>query len=281
MTAGSKYSGDVWVAIVNDIGSLLRERTYPALGLGRALGIIPASDGGCIVAGTTDSHPLWMMRLDRGGNVIWSRTFEEGPEFAEVTLYRVYSVREKPDGSVDLLYRVGRTLEGEAVGRSVTVDRSLGRDGSDMSVTEFYMSCPVARTSDEGYVCACLESPQSDGYTFGNYLGSPIHIVKFDDRGEIARDQTGTRAEVNIVADIVQTSDGGFAVLGMYTKTWVRKNSEIYRFFTSPYRPALIRGAYPVKSSCAGRTSFTDTLSGRMDAPLLSYREGSSFNGTT
>ncbi|MDV2480994.1 PQQ-binding-like beta-propeller repeat protein [Methanoculleus sp. Wushi-C6] len=219
VAVGSKNDRDVWVAVVNDTGSLLWEQTYSALGRGRALGVASASDGGCIVAGATDSHSLWVMRLDREGNVIWSRTFEEGPEFAGVTLYRVYSVREKPDSSVDLLYRVGRTLEGEAVGRSVTVDRSLDRDGSDMSVTEFYTPCPVARTSGGGYACACLESSQSDGYTFGNYLGSPIHIVRFDDRGEITRNQTGTRAAVNIVTDVVQTSDEGFAVLGMYTKT--------------------------------------------------------------
>ena len=120
---------------------------------------------------------------------------------------------------MELLYKVGRTLEGEVIGISGTVDRILGLDGTDMSVTELDTPCPVARTSDGGYVSACLESLQSSGYTFGNYLGSPIHIVEFDDRGEIAWNQTGTEVEVNIVADIVQTSNGGFAVLGMYTKT--------------------------------------------------------------
>jgi len=219
VAAGSKHGGDAWVAVVNDTGSLLWEQTYPALGRGRALGVTSASDGGYIVAGTTDMHPLWVVRLDGECEVIWNRTFEEEPEFTEVTLYRVYSLRERSDGGVELLYKVGRILEGEVVGRSVTVDRILGRDGTDMSVTELDIPCPVVRTFDGGYASACLESPQSGGYTFGNYLGSPIHIVKFDDRGEIARNQTGTGAEVNIVADIMQTSDGGFAVLGVYTKT--------------------------------------------------------------
>ena len=112
VAAGSKYGEDVWVAVVNDTGSLLWEQTYPALGSGRALGIIPASDGGYIVAGTTDRHPLWVMRLGGEGNVIWNRTFEEEPVFTEVTPYWVYLLREKPDGSVELLYKVGRTLEG-------------------------------------------------------------------------------------------------------------------------------------------------------------------------
>jgi len=219
VAAGSKHGDDVWVAVVNDIGSLLWERTYPALGLGRVLGVASASDGGYIVAGTMDRHPLWVMRLDREGEVVWNRTFEKEPEFTEVTLYWVYLLREKPDGSVELLYKVGRTLEGEVVGRSVAVDRVLGRGGADMSVTELDIPCPVTRTSDGGYASACLESSQSGGYTFGNNLRSPIHIVKFDDRGEIAWNQTGTEAEVNIVADIVQLSDGGFAVLGMYAKT--------------------------------------------------------------
>ncbi|WP_292365903.1 MULTISPECIES: hypothetical protein [unclassified Methanoculleus] len=219
VAAGSRHDRDVRVAVANDTGSLLRERTYPDLGRGRALGVASASDGGCIVAGTTDSHPLWVMRLDEEGNVTWTRTFEEGPEFAGVTLYRVYSVREKPDSSVDLLYRVGRTLEGEAVGRSVTVDRSLDRDGSDMGVTEFHMPCPVTRASDGGYACACLESSEGEGYTMGNHLGSPIHVMKCDDRGEIVRVSAGTEAEVEIVTDIVQTLDGGFAVLGGSTKT--------------------------------------------------------------
>lgn len=219
VASGSKHGDNVWVAVLNDTGSLLWERTYPDLGRGWALEVASASDGGYIVAGATDRHPLWVMRLDRKGNVIWNRTFEEEPEFTEVTLYRVYLLREKPDGSVELLYKVGRTLEGEIIGRSVTVDRILGRDSADMSVTELDIPCPVARTSDGGYASACLESSQSGGYTFGNDLGSPIHIVKFDDRGEIAWNQTGTGAEVNIVADIVQTSDEGFVVLGMYTKT--------------------------------------------------------------
>ncbi|WP_292731618.1 hypothetical protein [Methanoculleus sp.] len=219
VAAGSKNDRDVWVAVANDTGSLLRERTYPDLGWGRALEVASASDGGCIVAGTTDSHPLWVIRFDEEGNITWTRTFEKEPQFAGVTLYRVYLVREKPDGSVELLYKVGRTLKGEDAGRSITVDRTLGRDGSDMSVTEFYMPCPVTRASDGGYACACLESSQSDGYTFGNSLGSPIHVMKCDDRGEIVRVGAGTEAEVDIVTDIVQTRDGGFAVLGAYTKT--------------------------------------------------------------
>ncbi|MFA7562362.1 MAG: hypothetical protein WCY70_02880 [Methanoculleus sp.] len=219
VAAGSKHGDDVWVAVVNDIGSLLWERTYPALGLGRVLGVASASDGGYIVAGTMDRHPLWVMRLDREGEVVWNRTFEKEPEFTEVTLYWVYLLREKPDGSVELLYKVGRTLEGEVVGRSVAVDRTLGRDGSDMSVTEFYMPCPVTRASGGGYACACLESSGGDGYTFGNHLGSPIHVMKYDDRGVIAHVGTGTETEVDIVMDIVQTQDGGFAVLGAHTKT--------------------------------------------------------------
>ena len=219
VAAGSKHDRDVWVAVANDTGLLLREQTYPDLGRGRALEVASASDGGCIIAGTTDSHPIWVMRLDGEGNVIWSRTFEEEPEFIGVMLHHVYSVREKPDGSVELLYKVGRALEGEDAGISVTVDRTLGRDGSDMSVTEFYMPCPVTRASGGGYACAGLESSQGDGYTMGNSLGSPIHVMNCDDRGEIVRVSAGTEAEVDIVRDIVQTSDGGVAVLGAYTKT--------------------------------------------------------------
>ncbi|WP_054847915.1 hypothetical protein [Methanoculleus chikugoensis] len=150
------------------------------------------------------------MRLDGEGNVIWSRTFEEGPEFiGGVMLHRVCSVQEKPDGSVELLYKVGRALKGEEAGGSVTVDRTLARDGSDMSVTEFYMPCPVTRASDGGYACASLESSEGEGYTMGNHLGSPIHVTRCDDRGEIVRVSTGTEAEVEIVTDIVQTRMGG------------------------------------------------------------------------
>lgn len=218
VAAGSKHERDVWVAVVNDTGSLLREETYPDLGRGRALEVASASDGGCIVAGTTDSHPLWVMRLDGEGNVIWTRTFEEGPEFIGVMLHRVYSVREKPDGSVELLYKVGRALKGEDAGRSVTVDRTLARDGSDVSVTEFYMPCPVVRASGGGYACAALESSEGAGYTMGNHLGSPIHVMKCDERGEIVRVSAGTEAEVEIVTDILQTPDGGFAVLGGSTR---------------------------------------------------------------
>ncbi|MDN7011847.1 PQQ-like beta-propeller repeat protein [Methanoculleus sp. FWC-SCC3] len=219
VAAGSKHERDIWVAVANDTGSLLREETYPDLGRGRALGVASASGGGCIVAGTTDSHPLWVMRLDGEGNVIWSRTFEEGPEFIGVMLHRIYSVREKPDGSVELLYKVGRALKGEEAGGSITVDLTLARDGSDMSVTEFYMPCPVVRASGGGYACAALESSEGNGYTMGNHLGSPIHVMKCDDRGEIVRVSAGTEAEVEIVTDILQTPDGGFAVLGGSTKT--------------------------------------------------------------
>lgn len=219
VAAGSKNDRDVWVAAVNDTGWLLREWTYPDLGRGRALEVVSASDGGCIVAGATDSHPLWVMRLDGEGNVIWSRTFEEGPEYIGVMLHRVYSVREKPDGSVELLYKVGRALKGEETEGSVTVDLTLARDGSDMSVTEFYMPCPITRASGGGYACASLESSEGDGYTMGNHLGSSIHVMKCDDRGEIVRVSAGMEAGVEIVTDIVQTRDGGFAVFGGSTKT--------------------------------------------------------------
>jgi hypothetical protein len=77
-------NADVWVIRLDRRGKVLWERTFGGAGDDSAHAVIELPDGGLAVTGSTESKgagesDVWLLRLDRRGNLLWDRTYG-GPD---------------------------------------------------------------------------------------------------------------------------------------------------------------------------------------------------------
>lgn len=83
--SGNKLSGtagnaDIWVIRVDDSGNIIWETTFANPQYEWAQKIIPTSDGGFIIGGTSEQNSSFgqdflILKLDANGNLLWSRTY--------------------------------------------------------------------------------------------------------------------------------------------------------------------------------------------------------------
>ena len=67
-----------WLLKIDNAGKRVWQKTYGGTGYYVAASIIPASDGGFIVAGEIDpgvSSDIWLFKVDDAGNMIWQKTY--------------------------------------------------------------------------------------------------------------------------------------------------------------------------------------------------------------
>jgi uncharacterized delta-60 repeat protein len=89
-------NSDVWVLKLNSEGSVVWQKTYGGTGDDAAYSVQQTSDGGYIVAGTTNSFgagnsDVWVLKLNSTGGVTWQKTYGgTGDDFA-------YAVKQTSD----------------------------------------------------------------------------------------------------------------------------------------------------------------------------------------
>jgi Secretion system C-terminal sorting domain len=82
----NRGGGDIWIVKLDDKGNLEWEKTYGGSKLDRAFSIIQTPEGEYVIAGSTSSDDydvsgidgdmnLWIIKLDKLGNIIWQKTF--------------------------------------------------------------------------------------------------------------------------------------------------------------------------------------------------------------
>lgn len=178
-------------------------RTYGGPNEDRARSIVQASDGGYAIAGYTTSygagsHDGWLVKTDKLGNVQWNRTYgSTGPE-------QVFCIIQTGDGGYLLAGGVtsyggvdGWLLKTNASGFSMWEKHYRGSEYKDVAFD-------VVSTDDGGYAFA--------GYTRGKYFW----LVKTDaDGNELwSKSYAGLSGSVDSAYSLLQTSDGGFVVVG-------------------------------------------------------------------
>jgi parallel beta-helix repeat protein len=243
---------DFWLAKVNSEGQLQWSKTYGGLGIDEARSVIQTSDGGYAMAGYTESFGLgdrpahysnidlrynfWLVKTDYAGNLQWSRTFGETGDNEANSLVQtddggyVVAGVTRPSGLygyVTLLIKtdsLGRALWNQTYGVLETVEPG-----------DFANA--LIRTSDGGFAFA------------GSTLRKPVHdssslfwLVKTDAAGKIQWNQTYAKTpglvntwEANC---LVETSDGGLAVLGS-GKMGGSRNIESNYFYLVKTKPTL------------------------------------------
>ncbi len=228
---------DVYLIRTDPAGALLWERTFGGSGDEHAWAIQPASDGGYIIAGETDSIgagdlDAYLIRVDDDGNELWSRTYGGSD------VDRVFAVREAPDGGFVV---AGITNGFDAVGRDAYVvktdasgelewERTFGDRGDDVA--------HAIDTSGEGFIVM--------GYTSSFGAKSyDAYLIRLDASGETEwTEMFGGPMDDRIITG-VSTTDGGFALVG-YTRSFGEGSWD----------------AYLVKTDDAGTPEWFDTFGG-------------------
>jgi uncharacterized delta-60 repeat protein len=176
----SKGSGesDLWVCRLNKEGDLIWEHTYGGVLDDRARTIAPTQDGGCLVAGSTQSSgspegDAWVIKINQYGQRVWEQTFGGDGEDG------IFQVKMSANGS---FFATGYTDVGELGGFDLWI---LKIDTSGKLIWEqtfgkshFDSGTAVEPTSDGGCIVAGLTSQKG-------YQNDQVWMLRLDARGKL------------------------------------------------------------------------------------------------
>jgi hypothetical protein len=199
-------SYDFWLVKTDSSGNMQWNRTYGGVDLDIAVSVVQTDDGGYAWGGYTGWScgclaDFWLVKTDLSGNHQWNRTYGgAGYDYA-------YSVVQTDDGYVLAGYTnsfgaggydawlVKTDLDG-------TVEWNQIYGGVDLDI-----AVSVVQTDDGGYALA--------GYTSSSGAGEwDFWLVKTDSSGNMQWNQTYGGADYDYVLSVVQTGDGGYALVG-------------------------------------------------------------------
>jgi uncharacterized delta-60 repeat protein len=216
-------------------------KTIGGSGEDYAYSIIQSSDGGYVVAGSTRSFgagysDIYVVKLDSSGNVQWAKTIG-GSDWDEASSiiqssdggYVVAGWTESFGAGYPDIYVVKLDSSGNVVWTKTIGGRFIDRASS------------IIQSSDGGYVVA------GDSSSFG--AGSDdIYVVKLDSSGNVLWTKTIGGSSSDYAYSIIQSSDGGYVVVG-----------ESYSFGAGKDR------IYVVKMDSEGNVVWTKFISGVED----------------
>ena len=206
-TASRAKIDDTWVLKLDATGAVTWQKVYSAANSTYAYAIQLTSDGGYIVAGSTDPSgtdilDAWVLKLDASGTVSWQKTY------GGANLDNTNDIQPTSDGG----YIVVGSTESSGAGiddawvikldaaGAVTWQKTYG--GANLDVAN-----SIQPTSDGGYIVA--------GYTDSSGVGiDDAWVIKLDAAGAVAWQKTYGGANSDIAYTIQPTSDGGYIVAG-------------------------------------------------------------------
>ena len=199
---------DFWLVKTDFLGNMEWNQTYGGTEDDFARSVVHTSDGGYVMAGVTCSYAppyysdVYLVKTDSTGNMKWNQTYgganydsaqcviqtsDEGYAMAGSThsygagYYDVWLVKTDSTGSMQWNQTYG---------------------GAD-----FDRAYSVVQTSDEGYTLAGV----TGSFGAGN---DDFWLVKTDSAGNMMWNQTYGGAHFDRAHSMVQTSDGGYALVG-------------------------------------------------------------------
>ena len=216
---GSNY--EVWLTKTDDSGNESWSKTFGGLAVDNAKSVQQTTDGGYILAGTTEEfgpgyYDVWLIKTDDSGNETWSKTL--GGSESDI----IESVKQTTDGGYVLAgntrsfggqYSNGWLIKTDASGIE-TWSKTFG-DKIYSSFDKFYS---VEQTTEGGYILAGYSSSFSDVccYTAGwlvktDESGNEIWFKTFGENlGDIGNNQYSPPAPVK------QNSEGGYILSIIY-----------------------------------------------------------------
>ena len=198
---------DVWLIKTNSNGEKLWDKTFGGTNYDDARSVQQTSDGGYILAGSTESYgagkrDVWLIKTDSNGNKQWDKTF------GGTDIDWVKSVQQTSDGGYILAGSTFSYGAGDGDVWLIKID-SNGNKQWDKTFggTEFDKAFSVQQTSDSGYILI----GETESYGAGD---DDIWLIKTDSNGNKQWDKTFGGASLDFASSVQQTSDGGYILIG-------------------------------------------------------------------
>ena len=203
-------SADAWLIKTNADGEVEWERTYGEANEDIANVLIQTADGGYALAGMSRSYGAgdvdgWIFKTDAEGGLQWSQTYG-GPRWDEIESL----VQTNDSGFVF----VGRRGIGDSASPSELWVSKIDTSGI-MQWNYTYggkwndQAYAIIPSLAGGYAIAGRTVPDETGLG-----GTDFWLVKTDAQGLLEWDQTYGGMELEEARSMVQTTDGGYALLG-------------------------------------------------------------------
>jgi hypothetical protein len=200
---------DFWLVKTDSSGNALWNRTYGGEESEQAMSLIQTNDRGYVIAGNTESFgagssDCWLVKTDINGNLEWNQTYgEAGWEYAHCVIetsdegYAITGGYQPVGADWSDFWLVKTDSAG-----NMEWNKTYGGPSEEFAYS-------LVQTVDGGYAIA--------GRTLYEYAHPPNYdfwLVKTDANGNMAWNKTYGRAYIDRAYSVLQTSDGGYAMVG-------------------------------------------------------------------
>ncbi|MCK5158481.1 MAG: hypothetical protein KAR08_04965, partial [Candidatus Heimdallarchaeota archaeon] len=204
---GTTYSfgvgeDDIWLIKTDENGDEEWNHTYGGVDLDRAYSVQQTTDGGFIIAGSTESYgagnrDFWLIKTDENGNEEWNHTY--GGDNLDMAL----SVQQTTDGGYVIAGWGGDYGSYLLVKTDANGFEEWNQTYGDINLA---IAQSVQQTTDGGYIIAGWIEIGTDNRKF--------YLVKTDANGIEEWDQIYSGGLFNTACSVKQTIDGGSILAG-------------------------------------------------------------------
>jgi len=211
---------DVYLVKTDASGNKEWEQTFGGSGWDNAYSVEQTTDGGYIIAGTTDSYgagwgDVYLIKTDASGNKEWENTF--GGNDDDYT----YSVEQTTDGGYIIAGETYSYGAGWADVYLIKTDASGNKQWEKTFGGSGYEAAySVQQTTDGGYIMAGA----TDSYDAG---WRDVYLVKTDASGNKEWEKTIGGSTHDFAYSVEQTTDGGYIIAG-YTDSYGAGGGDVY-----------------------------------------------------
>ncbi|MCK5052174.1 MAG: T9SS type A sorting domain-containing protein [Candidatus Cloacimonetes bacterium] len=193
---------DFWLVKTDENGNEEWNHTYGGVDLDRAYSVQQTTDGGFIIAGSTESYgagnrDFWLIKTDENGNEEWNHTY--GGDNLDMAL----SVQQTTDGGYVIAGWGGDYGSYLLVKTDANGFEEWNQTYGDINLA---IAQSVQQTTDGGYIIAGWIEIGTDNRKF--------YLVKTDANGIEEWDQIYSGGLFNTACSVKQTIDGGSILAG-------------------------------------------------------------------
>jgi len=263
---------DFYLVKTGSNGNMQWNKTHGGTGQDEAYAVRQTSDGGYIIAGSTNSFgarfsDFWVVKTDANGNAQWNKTY------GGLRLDVAYSIQQTSDGGYIVVGSTNSFGSGNKDFWLVKTDPN-----GEMQWNKTYgglyddVAYSVQQTSDGGYIVCGFTGSFGAGY-------EDFWLVKTDSNGKMAWNRTYGGKNSDYAYSVQQTSDNGYIMagdtysLGAGLEVWLVKTDFSGNMqWNKNYGGSLDDGAYAVQQTRDGGyiiAGFTDSFTNNRDIWLI------------
>ncbi len=249
-----KGNGDVWIVKLNSTGQIQWQKTYGGSNFEYAVHIEQTTDGGYIIAATTNSKDgdvvgyhytpgnpqadYWILKIDSIGNTQWAKCFggtnDDIPNSIIQTFdkgYIVVGYTMSTDFDVVGNHWIYPNLTGDSwivkldsLG-NVQWKKCYGGSGEETAAS-------IIQTKDSSYIFSG-STGSNDGDVVGKHQGGDVWLVKIDKQGNLLWQKCFESYGIESAKSLLLNNDGTFTIGAITSNTsilsdyWVIKTDSI------------------------------------------------------